>query len=366
MAVAPSATGISGPSNLAATAPAAAPVSSGGSLDSILGGTLGGALQSGANIYGAQNAAEAQTQGELAGITTQNSTQGNINSLFSGQTSLGNSAFGATGSALGVNGGSNIYSPYTTAGAGATNTLASTLGTNGQPADYSNFLNMPGYQFAVSQGTQAIQRASTANGSAYTPNTMANIGQYVTGTAMGDYNTYVQQLQQQSQQGLTGASALGSNLLGASGVGSTANTTLSGANLQTGSNISQLQQNTGNAQASQYGAIGGNISSLLSGLNSSGATAALGTGIGNLASGIGSGISSLFGGGTSPGANTTGQNNGTVGYVDPSLGMTSTPFSSNGDGSFNATGDLNQWVTAGQGTGNLDLGSSSDNSDFWD
>lgn len=345
--------GISGTGANAAAAPAPAAASStGGSLDSILGGTLGSILQTGANVYGAQNAAEAQTTAENAGITTQQNTQGNINSLFNGQTALGNSAFGATGQALGVNGGSNIYSPYTTAGAGATNQLASTLGTNGQPADYSNFLNMPGYQFAVNQGTQAIQRAATANGSAYTPNTMANIGQYVTGTAMGDYNTYVQQLQAQSQQGLNATSGLGSNLLGAAGVGSSANSTLSGANLQTGSNISQLQQNTGNAQASQYGAVGSAAGTLISGLNSSGAMQAIGSGIGNLATGIGNGVSGLFGGGSS--ANQ-------VGTVDPSLSMTSTPFS-NGY----ATGDLNQLFSDSSptATGNLDL--SGANSDFWD
>jgi len=69
-------------------------------------------------------------------------------------------------------------------------------------------------------------------GNAYTPNTAEAVGQYVTGTASQNYNTYIQQL------------------MGAAGLGSTANQNLQGGQLQTGANISQLQQNIGQAQAS--------------------------------------------------------------------------------------------------------------------
>lgn len=177
------------------------PTDASGGLGSLLGGVLGTA----ANVYGAQNAAENISRAETAGINTQTQTLGNINSLFKPQTTLGNSAM---------------------------STLGSTLGVNGKPADYSNFLNMPGYQFAVDQGTRAIQRQASASGSAYTPNTGAAIGQYVTGTAMQDYNTYISQL------------------MGAAGLGAQANNTLTGANLQVGGNISQMLQNGGMAQAS--------------------------------------------------------------------------------------------------------------------
>ena len=331
-------------------------------MDSILGGTLGGLLQTGANLYGTQNAAEAQTTAENAGITTQQNTMGNINSLFGTQTGFGNSAFGATGGTLGLNGGQSAYSPYTTTGAGASNQLSTFLGLNGQPADPNAYLSTPGYQTAVSQGTQAIQRAATANGSAYTPQTMANIGSYVTNTADQFYQNYLGNLQTAMGTGLSGTSSLGGQQLTAAGLGSTANQSLSGAQLQTGSNISQLQQNTGNAQASQYGALGGNVSSLLSGLNSSGALSSIGSGIGNLATGIGSAVSGVFGGGTSPGANTTGQSS--LSMADPSLSMTSTPYSANGY----ATGDLNQLFTPTQSTGNIDLSgaNSSGSADFWD
>jgi hypothetical protein len=254
-----------------------------------LDGVLGSTLQAGLNLYGSQNAAEAQTTGELAGIGTQQTAMGNINSLYSGQSALGNGAFGSIGTSLGIGGGSNIYSPYTSAGAGAAGQAATFLGLNGQPANPQAFLSTPGYQTAVQQGTNAINSQAAAAGNLYTPNTLAQVGGYVTNTADQYYNNYVSNLLQSAQMGLSGASTLGSNLLSAGGLGSSANQGLSGANLTTSGNIAQLQQNTGNAQASQYGALAGNISGLISGLNSSGALSSFGGAVSN-------GISSLFGG----------------------------------------------------------------------
>jgi hypothetical protein len=187
-----------------------------GGLGSLLGSVLGTA----ANTYGAQNAAEDISQADQAAIGTQTQTLGNITSLYQPQTTLGNNSMTALGNAEGL---------------------------NGAAPNYSGFENMPGYQFAVNQGTQAIQRQAAASGSAFTPNTLASVGQYVTGTAMQDYNTYIGQLQSNAQ------------------LGSAANQTLAGANLTTGGNISQLQQNSGVAQASGVSNAAGGISSFLNG-----------------------------------------------------------------------------------------------------
>lgn len=168
-------------------------------------GALPGVLQGAAGVYGAQNAAEKQTQADENAIKTQQSTLGNINDIWKTQQGLGQ---------------------------GADTALGSALGTNGKPADYSGFENMPGYKFAVGQGTQAIQRQAASMGSAYTPNTAQAVGSYVTGTAMQDYNTYINQL------------------MGAAGLGSTANTGIANPTYATGANISTLQQNEGQAQAS--------------------------------------------------------------------------------------------------------------------
>jgi hypothetical protein len=276
----------------------------GSSLDSVLGSTLGSLAQGATSLYGAQNAAEAQTTAENAGITTQQNTMGNINSLFSPQTTLGNNAFGATSNTLGLTGQPSAYSPYTTTGAGASNQLATMLGTNGQPANPQAFLSTPGYQAAVTQGTQAIQQGATATGNAYQPSTLANIGSYVTSTADQYYQNYLQNLQTAAGTGAGATANLSGNQLAASGLGSAANQTLSGANLTTGSNISQLQMDTGNAQASLYGTLGGNsgLSSAVSGLG------------GQIASGIGSLAGSIFGTSPVPGsAVATGSLNGNNG-----------------------------------------------------
>jgi hypothetical protein len=189
------------------------------SLASTITGALPGVLQAGIGTAGSLAASNAQTNADQNAITTQQNAMGNINSIWGTQASLGQ---------------------------GADTALGSALGTNGQPANYSGFENMPGYQFAVSQGTQAFQRQAAAMGNAYTPNTAAAIGQYVTGTASQDYNTYISQL------------------MGAAGLGTTANQGLQTGTQQTSNNISQLQQNIGQAQAAGYSGVASSASGLFS------------------------------------------------------------------------------------------------------
>jgi len=196
---APQTSSIGNIGNMAATS------STDSSLASTITGALPGLVSGAASIYGAQNAAEAVTNADTNAINTQNTALGNINNVWSTQQGLGQ---------------------------GADTALGTALGTNGQPANYSGFENMPGYQFAVNQGTQAIQRQAASMGSAYTPNTAAAVGQYVTGTAASDYNTYISQL------------------MGAAGLGTTANQGLQTANQTNANNVSTLQQNQGQAQAS--------------------------------------------------------------------------------------------------------------------
>lgn len=238
-----------------------------GGFDALLGSTL----QTAGSVYGSQNAAEAQNKGILAGIGTQHDTMGNINSLFGSQTATGNGAFNQLGSALGV---------------------------NGKAPDPSTFYNQPGYKFAVDQGTQAIQRMATANGSIYTPNTLASVGQYVTGTAGQNYNNYIQQL------------------LSTAGLGAQGNNTLSGANLQTGANISQLQQNSGTVQGAGVNSAAGGIGGLLGNIFGNGAN---GSGLLGAAGGL-SGIAKTLGGlfGKGKGGGGAGSTNGT-GFQNPGV-----------------------------------------------
>lgn len=253
------------------------------SLAGTIVGALPGAIQGAAGVYGSQNAAEKQTQADQNAIGTQQTNLGNINSIWGTQQQLGQ---------------------------GAQTALGTALGTNGKPADYSGFENMPGYQFAVQQGTQAIQRQAASMGNAYTPNTAAAVGQYVTGTASQDYNTYIQQL------------------MGAAGLGSTANTQLQSGNQSTANNVSQLQQNQGYAQASGVSgasnAVGGLFGANGAGTSLLGAASKFLSGVGGSSGGGGGGGGGSSNGGGSSGssANSTGTGNGSFGSgVDPSTGQ---------------------------------------------
>lgn len=285
-----------------------------GSTDTTLAGTIIGALpgtlQGAAGVYGSQNAAEKLTQADQNAIGTQTSTLGNINSIWQPQRDLG---------------------------VGADKALGAALGTNGQPADYSGFENMPGYQFAVKQGTQALQRQAAAIGNAYTPNTAAAIGQYVTGTAMQDYNTYISQL------------------MGAAGLGSTANTGVANPTYQTGANISTLQQNQGYAQASGVqgaaNAVGGWLSPAGAGSSLIGAAA-------NWLRGGGSGNSGGYSGG--------GYGNGGGGSYNTDFMNynASNGYTGGGDGSFGSGVNDNtgaSWLDGSQPIStNIDVGNLGD------
>jgi hypothetical protein len=179
-----------------------------GNINSILGNVSSGVTgllgQTGANIGGLLG----QTQQNVG--QTLNGTQTNINNVLAGTQTGINSTLNNTNSNI-----AQTLSGQTALGNQSFNALGSVLGVNGQPADYSQFYNMPGYQFAVNAGTQAINNQASAQGSLYTPNTLASVGQYVTGTADQDYNTYVNQL------------------LSSAGLGSTANQTTANADLNT-------------------------------------------------------------------------------------------------------------------------------------
>jgi hypothetical protein len=182
------------------------------------GNFLGAGADALTNYLGNRSATGALTGAEQNAITTQTGVQGQLSGIYSGQRNLGN---------------------------GADSALAAQLGLGGTP-NYAAFNNSPGYQFALAQADQAIDRTAAANGSLYTPNTLAMLSQYNTGYASQNYNNYIGQLMQSAGLGAQGNSGL------ATGVTST------------GANISQLQQNQGNAQAGGTANTTGIASSLLS------------------------------------------------------------------------------------------------------
>jgi len=254
--------------------------------------TIGNLFGTGAQLYGQQNAGQAISGAATAGIGQANTTLGNVN---------------------------KIWQPQQTLGANADTALSSALGIGGGPANYSNFLNMPGYQFAVEQGTRTAQREAAAMGNAGNSGTAIAIGNQITGTAMQDYNNYINQLYQ------------------GAGLGSTANQNLQSANLQTAGNIENLGLTAGGARAGVYAGMGQTLAG--AGGNYMGPN---GTGVGGAG-----GISRMIG----SGARTIGNwlNNSGNGYqpfgsidsgnigatYDPSLLSTASPIDTSG-----AIGDL--------------------------
>ncbi len=284
------------------------------------GNVISGAGSAANSVVGNNNTAAAQIQGEQNAINTQAGVQGQ------NATALGNTA----------NTNAGVLAPAAATGAGASSNLATYLGLNGQPADFSQFYNTPGYDFAVQQGTRAINSQAAAAGSAYTPNTLAAVGNYVQGAASTNYNNYINQLLQTQGQGITAQQGIVNSNTGLAEAGVN-------SNLSTGANIAQLQAAQGSANASGAANQSGIINSILGSL---GGTSGVGSLINSLlgtggstgganSSGVGGllgAIKGLFGGSSSTGSS------GDLSTVDPSLTMTSTPYSSSGS----ATGDLNQ------------------------
>lgn len=212
------------------------------------GNLIGNGASALTNYLGNSSATNSLVGGEQNAINTQTGIQGQLGGIYGTQRGLG---------------------------VGADVSLANQLGINGAPPDYSAFNNSPGFQFALSQGKQAIDRTAAANESLYTPNTLAMLSQYNTGYASQNYNNYINQLMQSA------------------GLGAQGNTGLAQGITQTGNNISQLQQNQGNAKAGGTANSTGIASNLLNGMP-----------WGQIANGVGSYFNS--GSGTQIGTNGTG------------------------------------------------------------
>ena len=295
------------------------------SVSSTLGSLLGPGLQTAAGIYGAQNASQEEQAATNAAIGTQNTTLANVNA----------------NQAAGMNAVSNLFGTQIATGNNADLQLQRLQGggATGAAPNYAGFENTPGYQFAIQQGTQAIDRQAAANGGAYTPNTLATVGQYVTGTADQNYNNYVSQLLQTGQLGASGATAEAGNLTSLTNVGSQLGT-------QIGGNKSTLQQNLGQEQASGVLGASGAASSLLGGIGN-GLSSLLGLGGSNNIGGLGNSSASTSSGLTAnaSGTGTLLDNGSTAGDTsvnlnDLSSGMGTPAFNTSAIGPQNNAGNL--------------------------
>jgi hypothetical protein len=202
-------------------------------------GNLSPLLQLGGSIYGAQNAAQQQTEGSINAQNTQRQ--------YLAQ---------ATQNAA----------PYTQAGGAALNALGSYYGLPGYGQfNPSVITNMPGYQFQLQQGQQAIQNSAAARG-------LLNSGATV--QSLENYN-----------QGLAGqyANQYASQLAGLGGIGLQATNNLNSQIGRTAESIGGAQLYSGNAGAGMYQNLASGLGSGLAGLPS------VFNGIGQIANAFGGG-----------------------------------------------------------------------------
>lgn len=163
-----------------------------------------------AQLFGIPNPNAASTTNMYGANSSLNAIGGLPGTLGSGGTSITGASAGGTGN--------------NTSGAPA-------AGANGS-ANYSNFYNTPGYQFALQQGQQSVNRAAAATGGLYSSTTLNQLDQNAQGYASQNYNNYVQQL------------------MGLAGIGGSATASTVGSATTAGNNISANQLSSGNAQAS--------------------------------------------------------------------------------------------------------------------
>lgn len=217
--------------------------------------SLGGAIIS---SNASQQAASEQTAAEEQGINTQLQMYNQTRSDLSPYRTTGQSALDTIANMYGLSTG------------GGTNTGA----TSGQ--SYANFYNSPNYQFALQQGTQAVNSSAAAEGQVMSGANQTALENYGQGLASQQFNNYMSQL------------------LSLAGIGQSAAGMQANSNTSTANSISSLDSATG---ASEAAGTVGSANAITGGLSSIGSLGLYST-LANNSSAYGS-LGSIFGSGNS-------------------------------------------------------------------
>lgn len=159
----------------------------------VIGGSIGGAL-----ISSHASSSAASTQAAAA------------NNATTEQTMLASAA---------MNNANSNNAPYKQAGSTALSQIGGLLNLPGYDrVDPSSYLSsLPGYQFQLQQGQQAINNAASAGSGTLNSATLAGLNNYAQGQAQSSYGNYLQQLSGLTQLGQASANnstAAGTNILG--------------------------------------------------------------------------------------------------------------------------------------------------------
>lgn len=104
--------------------------------------------------------------------------------------------------------GKNYYDPYSKAGGLGLGMLQNALGLKGaagNAAAQNAFQTGPGYQFALSQGLQGVDRGASAKGLLGSGNAAMALNDYAQGMANQEYGNWLSRLGGLSQMGLSAA-----------------------------------------------------------------------------------------------------------------------------------------------------------------
>lgn len=101
------------------------------------------------------------------------------------------------------------FAPYAETGGRAQNALAFELGLGDRPQGYQGFQASPGYQFAMDQGTQAVQGSVAARNGLNSGAAMAELTRFGQGLANQEYGNYFNRLYGMAGTGLSAAGAQG-------------------------------------------------------------------------------------------------------------------------------------------------------------
>lgn len=136
--------------------------------------------------------------------------------------------------------------PFMQGGYASENSLRNLLGLNGASGDrraMQTLQNLPGYKFTRQQGDLATQSAASVTGSALGGAGLKSLANYNQGLASQYYNSYVNNLLQNTNIGLNAASNSGS---AGTSLGAGAASALAGSGASLGAGVMGQAQNMGN------------------------------------------------------------------------------------------------------------------------
>lgn len=209
-----------------------------GSLAGMAGSVINGIQGASAAGKASDALAEGATKSEAIVGQRVNNAQGEINNIFSGDTTRAQ--------------------PYLDVGSTSANALQNFLKTPFSAPTLEDARNSPGYQFELQTGANAIDQNAAATGTLNSGNTGVALQKFGTGladTTYGDLYNRALSTYNANLSGLVSGSQIGETATGQLGQEGTA-TAGQTANLQLGGAEAQAEQNNNIAQARASGYLG--------------------------------------------------------------------------------------------------------------